>query len=62
VGSRQDRRGRNILSVRGQNTFEEALRKKRLMTLVHLWLVHRYKSDSVHYVSPTEDNRYQTTK
>ncbi len=58
----QDRRGRNILSVRDQNTFEEPLRKKRLMTLVHLWLVHRYKSDSVHYVSPSEDNQYQTTK
>ena len=58
----QDRRGRNILSVRDQNTFEESLRKKRLMTLVHLWLVHRYKTDSVHYVSPTEDNQYQTAK
>jgi isocitrate lyase len=58
----QDRRGRNILSVRDQNTFEEALRKKRLMTLVHLWLVHRYKVDAVHYVSPTEDNQYQATK
>jgi isocitrate lyase len=58
----QDRRGRNILSVRDQNTFEESLRKKRLMTLVHLWLVHRYKTDSVHYVSPTEDNKYQTMK
>jgi isocitrate lyase len=58
----QDRRGRNILSVRDQNTFDESLRKKRLMTLVHLWLVHRYKTDSVHYVSPTEDNQYQTAK
>jgi len=58
----QDRRGRSILSVRDQNTFEEALRKKRLMTLVHLWLVHRYKADSVHYVTPSEDNKYQTTK
>ena len=58
----QDRLGRNILTVRDQNTFEESLRKKRLMTLIHLWLVHRYKSDSVHYVSPTEDNQYQTTK
>ena len=58
----QDRLGRHILSVRDQNTFEESLRKKRLMTLVHLWLVHRYKSESVHYVSPTEDNQYQTTK
>ena len=58
----QDRRGRHILSVRDQNTFEEALRKKRLMTLVHLWLIHRYKADSVHYVTPTEDNQYQAAK
>ncbi len=57
-----DRRGRSILSVRDQNTFAEALRKKRLMTLIHLWLVHRFKADSVHYVTPTEDNLYQTEK
>jgi isocitrate lyase len=57
-----DRRDRSILSVRDQNTFAEPLRKKRLMTLVHLWLIHRYKIDSVHYVSPTEDNQYQTAK
>jgi isocitrate lyase len=58
----QDRRGRNILSVRDQNTYAEALRQKRLMTIVHLWLIHRYKADSVHYVTPTEDNQYQTAK
>jgi len=58
----RDRRGRNILSVRDQNTFDEALRKKRLMTLIHLFLIHRYKAFSVHYVSPTDDNRYQTQK
>ena len=57
-----DRRGRSILSVRDQNTFGEPLRKKRLMTLVHLFLVHRFKADSVHYVTPTEDNQYQTAK
>jgi isocitrate lyase len=57
-----DRRGRHILSVRDQNTFDEALRKKRLMTLVHLFLIHRYEIESVHYVSPTQDNRYQTAK
>ncbi|HEV8238283.1 MAG TPA: isocitrate lyase ICL2 [Thermoanaerobaculia bacterium] len=57
-----DRRGRSILSVRDQNTFAEHLRKKRLMTLIHLWLVHRFKADSVHYVTPTEDNQYQTQK
>jgi isocitrate lyase len=55
-----DRMGRNILSIRNQNTFEEAYRQKRLMTLIHLFLIHRYKSVSVHYVSPTEDNQKQT--
>ena len=58
----QDRRERSILSVRDQNTFDEALRKKRLMTLIHLFLIHRYKVDSVHFVSPTQDNQYQTAK
>jgi isocitrate lyase len=57
-----DRRGRSILSVRDQNTFAETLRKKRLMTLVHLFLVHRFAADSVHYVTPTEDNHYQVEK
>lgn len=57
-----DRRGRTILSIRDQNTFDTALRQKRLMTLIHLFLIHRYRVDSVHYVSPTEDNRYQTKK
>ncbi|HXV77193.1 MAG TPA: isocitrate lyase ICL2 [Candidatus Polarisedimenticolaceae bacterium] len=57
-----DRRGRVLLSIRDQNTFEETLRKKRLMTLIHLFLAHRYKADSIHYVSPTDDNRYQTAK
>ena len=57
-----DRRGRSILSVRDQNTFAEALRKKRLMDLAHLFLIHRFRVDSVHYVSPTEDNQYQAAK
>jgi isocitrate lyase len=57
-----DRRGRSILSVRDQNTFDPALRRKRLMTLAHLYLIHRYQAGSVHYVSPTEDNRVQTAR
>jgi isocitrate lyase len=57
-----DRRGRHILSVRDQNTFDSSLRKRRLMTLNHLFLVHRYKIWAVHYVSPTDDNRYQAQK
>ena len=57
-----DRRDRSMLSVRDQNTFDHALRKKRLMTLVTLFLIHRYKAVSVHYVDPTEDNQYQASK
>jgi len=58
----RDRHGRSILTVRDQNTFAEKLRKKRLMTLIHLWLVNRFKADAVYYVTPTEDNLYQTEK
>lgn len=58
----QDRRSRTILSVRDQNTFGKGLRQKRLMTLIHLWLVYRFKADAVHYVTPTDDNLYQTSK
>lgn len=58
----QNRRGRNILSVRDQNTFEISMRKKRLMTLTHLFLIHRYKADAMHFVTPTEDNHHQTQK
>src|SRR5690625_7942712 len=32
------------------------------MTLIHLWLVHRFKADALYYVTPTEDNVYQTEK
>ena len=57
----QDRRGRNILSVRDQNT-AAPLRKKRMMMLVQLFLIHRYKAGAVHYLTPTEDNVFQTQK
>ncbi|OGQ86641.1 MAG: isocitrate lyase [Deltaproteobacteria bacterium RIFOXYA12_FULL_58_15] len=57
-----DRRGNNILSIRDQNTFDHNLRKKRLMTLVHVFLIHRYKVNSIHYVTPTDDNQHQTQK
>ena len=58
----RDRRGRSILSVRDQNTFDPSLRRRRLMTLAHLYLIHRYRAESVHYVSPTEDNAIQTAR
>ena len=48
--------GSVILSVRDQNTFDTSLRRKRLMTLLHLFLIHRYKADAIHYLTPTEDN------
>ncbi len=57
----QDRRGRNLLSVRDQNTVAP-LGKKRMMTLIQLFLIHRYKASAVHYLTPTEDNESQTQK
>ncbi len=56
-----DRHGRGILSVRDSNTLAPA-RKKRLMTVSQLFLIHRYNASSVHYVTPTEDNEFQTQR
>jgi isocitrate lyase len=56
-----DRRGRSILSVRDSAT-DPSLRKRRLMTLAQLFLIHRYKAVAAHYVAPTEDNEHQTQK
>jgi isocitrate/methylisocitrate lyase len=57
----QDRRGRTILVIRDQNT-DPLLRMKRLMTLVQLFLIDRYRVGSVHYVTPTQDNQLQTAR
>jgi len=57
----QDRRGRSILSIRDQNTLVP-VRKKRLMTITQLFLIHRYNASAVHYVTPTEDNEFQTQR
>ncbi len=54
-----DRNGRHILSVKDQNMFREDFRQKRLMTLMHLFLINRYGSQSVHYLTPNEDNLKQ---
>jgi isocitrate lyase len=32
------------------------------MTLLHLYLIHRYRATTVHYVSPTDDNRIQAER
>jgi isocitrate lyase len=58
----QDRYGHKLLSIRDMNTFDHSLRKKRLMTLAHLFLLHRYKAGLVHYLSPTDDNQHQAQK
>jgi len=50
-----DWRGRTILSVRDQHTYDEA-RRKRLSVLLHLFLIKRYGATSIHYLTPTEDN------
>ena len=58
----QDRHGNRILSIRDQNTFDLSLRRIRLMTLAHLFLIKRYKAAWVHYLSPTDDNKRQTER
>ena len=58
----QDRRGRTILSIRDQNTLDVKLRRKRLMTLVQLFLLHRYRASALHFVTPTDDNHRQTER
>jgi isocitrate lyase len=52
----KDRAGRKYLAVKDQNTVKK-YRSRRLMTLMHFFLLHRYKSDLVYYVAPTHDNR-----
>ena len=56
-----DRHGRSILSIRDQNT-APSIRRRRLMTLVQLFLMHRYRAGSLHYLTPTEDNQSQTER
>jgi isocitrate lyase len=56
-----DRRGRSIISVRDQNT-NPSLRRRRLMTLVQLFLIHRYGAASIHYLTPTDDNHAQVDR
>lgn len=52
----KDREGRKFLAIKDQNTLKK-YRNRRLMTLMHFFLLHRYKTDLVHYVTPTNDNR-----
>jgi isocitrate lyase len=52
----KDRAGRKFLAVKDQNTMKK-YRSRRLMSLIHFFLLHRYKTDLVHYVTPSSDNR-----
>ena len=52
----KDREGRKFLAVKDQNTVKK-YRNRRLMSLMHFFLLHRYKTDLVHYVTPNSDNR-----
>ena len=52
----KDRAGRKFLAVKVQNTVKK-YRSRRLMSLMHFFLLHRYKADLVHYLTPTDDNR-----
>ena len=36
--------------------------EKRLMTLVQLFLIHRYRAGSLHYLTPTDDNQAQAQR
>ncbi len=54
-----DRNGVEILTVKDQNTLESKWRRKRLMTLIHVFLINRYGSERVHYLSPTDENLKQ---
>lgn len=58
----RDRRGREFMSVRDQNTLMRQMRRKRLMSLLHLFLIKRYKPVKVHYLTPSDDNRHQTAR
>ena len=56
----RDREDKVFLFIRNQIVHETDLRRKRLMTLLQLFLIHRYKGDIIQYVTPTDDNRHQT--
>jgi isocitrate lyase len=55
-----DRADKVFLFIRNQIIYDTDLRRKRLMTLLQLFLIHRYKADIIQYMTPTEDNRQQT--
>lgn len=57
----QDRSGRQLLAIRDQNT-DPTVRRRRLMTLAQLFLIHRYQAAALYYLAPSEDNRAQVAR
>lgn len=55
-----DREDKVFLFIRNQIIPDTGLRRKRFMTLLQLFLIHRYKADIIQFMTPTEDNRQQT--
>ncbi len=55
-----DREDKVFLFIRNQIISDTGLRRKRFMTLLQLFLIHRYKADIIQYMTPTDDNRQQT--
>lgn len=55
-----DREDKVFLFIRNQIIYDTGLRRMRFMTLLQLFLIHRYKADIIQYMTPTEDNRQQT--
>ncbi len=56
----RDREDNVFLFIRDQMIHNMDLRRRRLMALLQLFLVHRYKADIIQYMTPTDDNRHQT--
>lgn len=57
----RDREDKVFLFIRNQIVHDTALRRKRLMTILQLFLIHRYKTNIIQYMTPTDDNRQQTS-
>ncbi|MDJ0622487.1 MAG: isocitrate lyase family protein [Desulfocapsaceae bacterium] len=56
----RDREDKVFLFIRNQIVHDTKLRRKRLMTILQLFLIHRYKANIIQYMTPTDDNRQQT--
>lgn len=57
----RDREDKVFLFIRNQIVADTKLRRKRFMTLLQLYLAYRYKADIMEFMTPTDDNRHQTS-